>query len=88
MRYQIGIIRKAQRQLMKLPVSAQERIAESIGMLSHNPDNPALDVKPLKNDFEARYRLRVGDYQVKFNRDDEIFIIEITRVAHRKDVYK
>lgn len=88
MRYNIEIMKRAQRQLLKLPVQTQERIAESIGLLGGNPDNPKLDIKQLTNDPAARYRLRVGNYRVKFNRQDAIRIIEIVRIGHRKDIYK
>jgi mRNA interferase RelE/StbE len=57
-------------------------------MLGWNPKDPALDVKALTNDPEAQYRLRVGNYRVKYNRDDGIKIIEIVRIGHRKDVYR
>lgn len=88
MRYQILIMKRAKRQLEKLPIGIQERIAEGIGKLGHNPDDAALDVKSLTNDSEARYRLRVGNYRVKYNRDDEIRIVEIVRVGHRKEIYR
>lgn len=88
MRYSLTITRRAQKQLLKLPTTTRERIAEAIGMLGHNPDNPALDVKALNNDPEASFRLRVGSYRVKYNRDDGIRIIEVVRVGHRKDVYR
>jgi len=34
------------------------------------------------------YRMRVGAYRVLFNREDTIRIIEIVRVAHRKEAYQ
>ncbi len=88
MRYNILITRRAMKQMKSLPVTTQERIAEAIGMLGNNPDNPALNVKTLTNDPEAKYRLRVGNYRVKYNRDDGIKIIEVVRVGHRKDIYR
>lgn len=88
MRYSVLFLRRAEKQFRKLPVTIQERIAESIGVLAHNPDNPALDVKALTNDPEASYRLRVGNYRVKYSRDDSIRILEIVRVGHQKDVYR
>lgn len=88
MRYNVFISRRAEKQLHKLPSTTQERIAEAIGMLGHNPDNPALDIKALTNDPEAQYRLRVGSYRVKYNRDDGIRIIDVIRVGHRKDIYR
>jgi len=57
-------------------------------VLRHNPNDPALNVKSLTNDSEAQLRLRVGSYRVKYNRDDDIKIIEVVRVGHRKDVYR
>lgn len=88
MRYNVFVTRRARKQLESLPVMTRERIAEAIGMLSHNPDDPALNVKALTNDPEAKYRLRVGNYRVKYNRDDGIKVIEVVRVGHRKDIYR
>ena len=88
MRYTVVVTRRAKKQLDSLPVATQERIAEAIGMLGNNPANPALNVKALTNDPEAQYRLRVGSYRVKYNRDDGIKIVEVVRVGHRKDVYR
>ena len=87
-KYNISITKRAQKQLLKLSVTIKERIAEQISILGSNPDNPNLDIKSLTNDPEARLRLRVGNYRVKFNRDDEIRIVEIVRVGHRKEIYK
>ncbi|MFA7268351.1 MAG: type II toxin-antitoxin system RelE/ParE family toxin [Sterolibacterium sp.] len=88
MRYNILITRRAKKQLHSLPLTVQERIAEAIGTLGNNPDNPALNVKALINEPEAQYRLRVGNYRVKYNRDDGIKIIEVVRIGHRKDIYR
>jgi mRNA interferase RelE/StbE len=87
-KYQVIVTRRAQKQLLKLSYRISERIAEQIGVLGNNPDDPSLDVKKLTNDPEAELRLRVGNYRVKFNRDNEIRIVEIVRVGHRKEIYK
>lgn len=87
-KHEIKITKRAQKQLIKLSVSIRERIAEQIFILGLNPDNPNLDIKSLTNDPEAKLRLRVGNYRVKFNRDGEIKIIEIVKVGHRKEIYK
>lgn len=88
MRYNVLVTNRARKQLLSLPATTQERIAEAIGMLGNNPHDPALNVKALTNDAEAEFRLRVGNYRVKYNRDDGIQIIEVVRVGHRKDVYR
>lgn len=86
MRYTIVVTRRAKKQLDSLPVATQERIAEAIAMLGNNPENPTLNVKALTKDPDAKYRLRVGSYRVKYNRDDGIKIVEVVRIGHRKDV--
>lgn len=84
----ILITKRASKQLNKLSATIREKIAEQIYLLGLDPDNPNLDIKSLTNDPDAKLRLRVGNYRVKFNRDGEIKIIEIVKVGHRKDIYK
>ena len=88
MAYNVLITRRAEKQMRKLAMNMQERIAEAISLLGHNPDSPALNVKALSGDDEAQYRLRVGSYRVKYNCDDGIKIVEIVKVGHRKDIYR
>jgi mRNA interferase RelE/StbE len=33
------------------------------------------------------YRIRVGDYRVIYEIEDEILIIQVVDVGHRKDIY-
>lgn len=54
--------------------------------LGINPDNPLLDIKPLQG--QVYLRLRVGNWRIIFDRDDEIKIIEIEKIKSRGDVYK
>jgi mRNA interferase RelE/StbE len=88
MKYSVEITNQAHKQLMALQQNSRERVAERIADLGNNPDNSALDVKPLKGDPEARFRLRVGVYRVKFNREDKLKIISIIRIVDRKEAYK
>ena len=50
MTYRVEIEKKAKKELDRLPINTQERIAEGIGLLGANPDNPALDIKKLKDE--------------------------------------
>ena len=61
------------------------RILEVIDSLSENP-RPRQSSK-LK-DTERTYRLRVGDYRVIYQIDDEIKEVIVFHVRHRKDVYR
>ena len=86
--YRVEIARNARRRLLRLPATVRARIAEVIGLLGANPRSPALDIRPLVNDPEAQYRLRVGSYRVKFNKDDSSQLIRVVRIGHRKEIYR
>jgi mRNA interferase RelE/StbE len=34
------------------------------------------------------YRLRIGDYRIVYLVEDAIRVVTVTRVAHRREVYK
>jgi mRNA interferase RelE/StbE len=38
--------------------------------------------------FDDQYRIRVGDYRIRFFIDKKIKVVIILDIAHRKDVYK
>lgn len=61
------------------------RILEAIESLAENPF-PAQS-KKLK-DSESSYRLRVGDYRVIYQVNQENKTIVIYHIRHRKDAYK
>ena len=37
---------------------------------------------------EAKYRIRVGDYRVVYNVENQELVIFIIRIGHRKDIYR
>lgn len=86
MSYQIVIRAQAKKKLQSLPRPERQRLAEKIFLLGQNPDDPALDVKPLEG--EPYYRLRVGNWRIIFDRRDEVKIIAVEKIKPRGDVYK
>lgn len=86
MPWTVYIHRAAQTVLRRLDRPTRQRIAEQIHALGHDPDDPALDVKPLVG--RQGYRLRVGGWPVLFMREDAIRVIRIERIKPRGDVYK
>ncbi|MBL7718682.1 MAG: type II toxin-antitoxin system RelE/ParE family toxin [Flavipsychrobacter sp.] len=62
------------------------RIASEIDSLS---DNPRPDgCKKLKGGQTDLWRIRVGNYRVVYRIDDTIYIVNVQRVGHRKDIYE
>ncbi|WP_339925176.1 type II toxin-antitoxin system RelE/ParE family toxin [uncultured Cyclobacterium sp.] len=35
----------------------------------------------------GNWRIRVGDYTVVYSVDDEILVVDVRKVGHRKDIY-
>ncbi len=83
--YDIYIERTAERDLKKLSAETFKRIIPQIKALADNP-RPAgcRKITGSKSDW----RIRVGYYSVIYEIEDEIKIIRIMRVKHRRDVYR
>ncbi|QLE57159.1 type II toxin-antitoxin system RelE/ParE family toxin [Nostoc sp. TCL26-01] len=85
MSYTIVISKSVQKQIDDLPNDIAERVVEKTQNLALEP-RPDGVVK-LKG-FDNEYRIRVGDYRVRYEIDDESQIVQLLQCKHRKDVYK
>lgn len=84
-RYSISFKSSAAKELKKLPLELQHRIANKIEQLVEDPRLSG--VIKLKGDDDL-YRCRVGEYRLVYQIDDSRQKIVVTRVRHRKDVYR
>ncbi|OUL25822.1 addiction module toxin RelE [Nostoc sp. T09] len=85
MTYQIRFSRGAIKQLKKLPTDIKERIDSKILNLAIEPR--PIGVKKLQGDAHS-YRIRVGDYRVIYEIEDDFLLVTVIKVGHRSDVYK
>lgn len=85
MSYQVEISKSASKQLKKLPVDIQERLESKIQQLALDPRPDGLG--KLQNG-ENRYRIRVGDYRILYHIYDDVLVVTVVRVGHRREVYK
>ncbi|KZL50672.1 addiction module antitoxin [Nodularia spumigena CENA596] len=85
MTYQIIITKSIQKQLDNLPNNLKERVYEKIGQLADEP-RPNGVVK-LKG-YENEYRIRIGDYRLRYEIQDQELIILLIQCKHRREVYK
>ena len=85
MNYVIGISKSVQKQINNLPNTIKTRILEKIKGLETEP-RPSGVVK-LKNS-ENEYRLRVGDYRIRYEIDDAKQTILILQCKHQREVYR
>lgn len=85
MAYEVSLSHKAARQFSKLTRDVQRRICPKIDGLSDDP-RPA-GCEKLEGSSGA-YRIRVGDYRIVYSIDDSKEAVLVTRIAHRRDVYR
>jgi mRNA interferase RelE/StbE len=85
MTYEVEITPAAQRTIKKLPQNIQRKLIEIIELLAKEP-RPVGVVK--LSATENLYRVRTGDYRIIYEIQDQILLIVITKVGHRRDIYK
>lgn len=85
MPYHIIILPTAEKELRKLPLQVFLKIDEAILSLKDNP-RPS-GCKKLQG-FVNTYRIRTGNYRILYRIEDKELIIEVIRIADRKDAYK
>ena len=84
-RYRIELKSSAAKSLDKLPVDLQKRIVRAMDVLSDNP-RPAGVVKMVGDD--DLWRLRVGDFRIVYEIHDDVLLVLVLRIGHRREVYR
>ena len=84
--YKIIFTDTAVKRLKSFSYKEKVKIFQKIEDLGKNP-LANKNVKKLIN-FDISYRLRIGDYRVLFERNDEMKIIEIIDIRYRKESYR
>jgi mRNA interferase RelE/StbE len=83
--YRILLERAAEKDLARLAAGIYARVIAAIQTLARNPRPPGCrKLAGSKNDW----RIRVGDYRVIYEIADEIRIVRVNRVRHRREVYR
>ena len=85
MPYEIEIAPAALKQLAKLPPDMRRRIGQAIDDLAESP-RPHGAIK--LGGAEIAWRIRVGDYRVIYETHDEVLLILVIRIGHRREIYR
>lgn len=85
MAYRLAFTRSAQRDLKRLPAVIQNKINSAVEGLQENPRPHG--AKKLKNSTDT-YRIRIGDYRVAYTVKDDVLIVIVIGLGHRKDIYE
>lgn len=82
-RYRIEVRPAAARALRKLDPNVRPRIQGAIALLAQDPRPPAS--RSLRG--RPGYRLRVGDYRIIYAIADDLLVVVVVTLGHRRDVY-
>lgn len=84
-RYEVRLARAAVRSLARLQRKDQLRVQVAIDLLADHPRPPGC--VPLKGE-DGVYRVRVGDYRIVYEILDQVLLIQVVRIGHRREVYR
>jgi mRNA interferase RelE/StbE len=84
MTYRLAILRRAQKELVQLPSSSYQRVVDAVRDLAEDPRPPGC----LKLSGREGWRIRIGDYRVVYEIDDEERSVTVLHIGHRRDVYR
>lgn len=84
MSYALAIYPSAQRELGALPSEISRRVRAAIVELAQEPRPSGCR----KLTGREGWRIRVGDYRILYDIDDNALIVTIVHIGHRRDIYR
>lgn len=82
--YKVAFDSSAEKEFLKLEKSVQELVAAKIIDLKNGNFNKD---KSLKGKHKGKFRKRAGNYRIIYLKENNLLVIIVIRVAHRKEVY-
>ncbi len=82
--YKVAFEEEAQKEFLKIEQQSQNLIANKIIDLQNG--NFSND-KSLKGKHKGKFRKRAGNYRIIYLKENNLLVITVIRVAHRKEVY-
>lgn len=84
-RYRLLIKPSALKELEAIPSKKdRRRLVECLLMLADHPRPPGCE----KLSGQDKYRLRQGRYRILYAIEDDNLEVYVTKIAHRKDIYR
>jgi mRNA interferase RelE/StbE len=83
-RYRVEVRPAAFRAMRKLDLGVRPRIEGAIALLAEDPRPPAS--RPLRG--RPGYRVRVGDYRIIYTIQQDVLLIVVVALGHRRDAYR
>lgn len=84
-RYRVELKPSAERDLAALERRDRVRVARKIDALAQSPRPPGTE--KLKGE-EGCWRIRAGDYRIIYTVRDDVLLVLVIRIGHRREVYR
>ena len=84
-RYRLLIKPSAVKDIEAIPLKRdRQRVVERISKLAEDPRPSGSE----KISGQDKYRVRQGRYRILYSIEDQDLLVQVIKVAHRKDVYR
>ena len=88
MKYSVKYTRTALKQLKKMDRKLASFIISYVEEKLVDCEDPRRYGKALHGNLNDKWRYRVGDYRILAKIQDDIVVITVVEVGHRRDIYK
>lgn len=85
--YTVEFVRSAEKEFLQLPKKIRLRFEEALKLLAISPFSELLKIKKLKGTEDA-FRIRIGDYRMIYQVRQEVLIVLVIKVGHRREIYR
>ncbi|BBG65434.1 RelE/StbE replicon stabilization toxin [Hydrogenimonas sp.] len=82
--YKVAFEKSAEKEFLKLDKKAQKLVATKIIDLQNG--NFSND-KQLNGKHKGKFRKRAGNYRIIYLKENNLLVIAVIRIAHRKEAY-
>ena len=83
--YRVEVARAAEKALFRLPKNAISKIIAAIQSLAINPYPDGC--RKLTGEHHT-FRVRIGVYRIIYEVFDDIILVKVLKIGHRKDAYR
>lgn len=84
--YKIIFTKEAQKALLRLPGNMAVLVRQKLEQLAADPYAPIANAKKLQN--RSGYRLRIGDWRVIYEIQNDKLVVLVLKIAQRGEVYR
>lgn len=79
---------RARKELRKLDSPVQKEILNYLRIRISGSNNPRIFGQPLSGNKGGLWRYRMGNYRIICRIEDDIFVVLVVGVGHRREIYE